>query len=95
MKGPNHERFLREIEMRDHLREFNAKNRLYDAILNAALAEMTLCPRCQVYHDDPEHWCGSVALVLFASKDRPQFWRTYFWAERAWYLMTSIHDRRY
>jgi len=27
--------------------------------------ELKQCERCEVYHNDPEHYCGGVALVHF------------------------------
>lgn len=29
----------------------------------AATPELLQCPSCSVYHADPEHYCGSVAMV--------------------------------
>lgn len=29
----------------------------------AGIKELKQCERCEVYHDDPKHSCGSVALV--------------------------------
>jgi len=34
------------------------------------------CPKCERYTVNPEHYCGSVALVIF--EDSPQFWEDYF-----------------
>lgn len=42
-----------------------------DALRKNMALELTQCPRCQTYTDDPEHWCGSVALVRW--KDTPWF----------------------
>ena len=38
--------------------------------------ELAQCPRCQLYTDDPEHWCGSVALVPIY--DTPLYWTFYY-----------------
>jgi len=36
--------------------------------------ELPQCPRCKTYTDDPEHWCGSVGLVLSYGPESPRFW---------------------
>jgi len=40
--------------------------------------ELPQCPRCNLYTDDPEHYCGSVALVQSCNGNHPEsprFWR--------------------
>ncbi len=44
--------------------------------------ELLQCLKCQVYHDDPEHWCGSVALCPI--RHTPQQWRLIH-KTRRWY----------
>ena len=50
----------------------------------AATEELPQCSRCGVYTNDPEHYCGSVALVHYNFS--PQFWRFYF----HWTMMETI-----
>lgn len=38
--------------------------------------EIPQCPRCEIYTDDPEHYCGRVALVSYW--DGPTFWYDLF-----------------
>jgi len=55
---------------------------IWDSDLNEAVdvdlmaSEIPQCPRCQLYTDDPEHYCGSVALVV--KEDTPQAWRDHW-----------------
>ena len=59
--------------------DFNeAKKRINeDLYINSfTTPELTQCPRCKIYTDDPEHWCGSVAVVRYW--DTPDRWRNHF-----------------
>jgi len=79
LSGPNHERYKNLItqEMRDDCVYFGQK---------ATAKEIPQCPCCKLYTDDPEHWCGSVALVTGA--DGPRVWKYIF--DSIFFINTTI-----
>ncbi len=52
----------------------------------AATPELSQCQRCWVYTNDPEHYCGSVALVTGA--DGPRVWKYIF--DSIFFINTTI-----
>lgn len=52
--------------------------------------ELLQCPRCEVYTDDPAHWCGSVALVPWF--ERPRMWQTHPPLPDGWFAWNRILD---
>ncbi len=56
----------------------------------AGISELVKCKRCNTYHDDPEHWCGSVALV--PQKDIPITWWYHCRPAWMWPHMNGLKD---
>jgi len=54
--------------------------------------ELTQCPKCEVYTDNPEHWCGSVALVV--EEDTPRFQRLLMSRILQFRLLLRIHKEK-
>ena len=57
--------------------------------------ELTQCPHCEVYTDDPEHWCGSTALACrgrYTYQGWRYFWKKMFWV---WGYKTPLPLRRF